>query len=261
MAQHPRILAAGHVASTIAQTARNGFDLIMMPTHAGVFRRMLLGSTTARVLDEADCPVETSLYAETIVPRPVQHRELVCAVGLSQDSERVLRFAHRAAQETGSNLRIIHAIQSADPRLPIRLDLEETIQSEEQKQVRERIRALQRKVGSNAQVQIAVGPVRDGAGGKTVRRRRIDHRPEPAAGLSGASARPDLLDGARLTVSRDQRLIRSMIPANCRTRCVRFGVERPPLGFLISPHTAPWVRANGLSHGTRDGACSLDPGT
>jgi len=36
----PRILASGDAASEIAQVARNGrFDLIIMPTHAGIFRR------------------------------------------------------------------------------------------------------------------------------------------------------------------------------------------------------------------------------
>jgi nucleotide-binding universal stress UspA family protein len=43
-----RILVAGEAAARIAEVARErGFDLIIMPTHAGVFRTMLLGSTTA----------------------------------------------------------------------------------------------------------------------------------------------------------------------------------------------------------------------
>ena len=51
----PRILLAGGAASLIAQTAKEKqFDLIVMPTHAGRFRRMLLGSTTAKVLDDAE---------------------------------------------------------------------------------------------------------------------------------------------------------------------------------------------------------------
>ncbi|PYU43615.1 MAG: hypothetical protein DMG56_00190 [Acidobacteria bacterium] len=37
-----------------------------MPTHAGLFRRTLLGSTAAKVLNEADCPVLTTQHAETI---------------------------------------------------------------------------------------------------------------------------------------------------------------------------------------------------
>jgi hypothetical protein len=66
-----------------------------MPTHAGTFRRMLLGSTTAKVLNDADCPVATSGDGETIAPRPLEHREWLCTIGLGEDSERVLRYAQR----------------------------------------------------------------------------------------------------------------------------------------------------------------------
>jgi nucleotide-binding universal stress UspA family protein len=42
----PRILLSGVTATQITHLARtNGFDLIIMPTHAGRFRRTLLGST------------------------------------------------------------------------------------------------------------------------------------------------------------------------------------------------------------------------
>ncbi len=160
-ARHPRILESGDVSAKITQTARNGHDLIMMPTHAGVFRRMLLGSTTAKVLNDADCPVETSRHVETIAPRPPEHRECLCAIGFTEDSERVLRFAHQLSVQAGAGLRILHAIQSADPRLPVQLDLEEQIQSGERRLARERIEELQRKVGSRAQVRIAVGPVKE----------------------------------------------------------------------------------------------------
>jgi nucleotide-binding universal stress UspA family protein len=161
ISQHARILVAGDAGAQIAQIARNGFDLIIMPTHAGTFRRMLLGSTTAKVLNDADCPVLTSAHAQTIAPRPLEHREWLCAIGLSEDSERVLRFARRAAAEADCNLHIIHAIQATSPNLPIQLDLEEQIQSEERKQVRQSIADLQRRVGSQAPVRIAVGPIKE----------------------------------------------------------------------------------------------------
>jgi len=157
----PRILESGDAAAKITETARRGFQLIMMPTHAGVFRRALLGSTTAKVLNDADCPVATSRHAETISPRPMEHREWVCAIALTGDSERVLRMAHQFSAEAGAHLRILHAIQSADPGLPVQLDLEEHIQSAERRQAREQIEALKRKVGSNAPARIAVGPLKE----------------------------------------------------------------------------------------------------
>lgn len=159
--EYPRILVTGDAAKEIAQIARRGFDLVIMPTHAGTFRRMLLGSTTAKVLDDVDCPVVTSRHAETIAPRPLEHREWLCTIGLGEDSERVLRYAHQAAAEARSNLHIVHAIQASDPSLPIRFDLEEEIQSEERQEARERIADLQRRVGSQAPVRIVVGPIKD----------------------------------------------------------------------------------------------------
>jgi nucleotide-binding universal stress UspA family protein len=161
LSEYPRILVTGDAAKEIAQIARSGFDLIIMPTHAGTFRRMLLGSTTAKILDDVDCPVVTSRHAETIAPRPLEHREWLCTIGLGEDSERVLRYAHQAAAEARSNLHIVHAIQATDPSLPVRLELEEEIQSEERQEARERIADLQRRVGSQAPVRIVVGPIKD----------------------------------------------------------------------------------------------------
>ena len=90
----PRLLVEGEAGARIAKVARDcGFDLIIMPTHACAFRRMLLGSTTAKVLNDADCMVMTTQHAETMLPRPREHREWVCAIGLSAASERVLRIA------------------------------------------------------------------------------------------------------------------------------------------------------------------------
>jgi nucleotide-binding universal stress UspA family protein len=161
-AECPRILRDGDAATQIADVARkDGFDLICMPTHAGMFRRMLLGSTTAKVLNDADCPVVTSKHAQTIAPRPLEHREWICAVGFDEDSERVLRYATQGAAEARANMTIIHSIHSSDPNLPVRLDLENEIESEEQQRARQRIGDLQRKIGSAAPVRIVVGPIKD----------------------------------------------------------------------------------------------------
>ncbi len=157
----PRILKSGDVAANIAETARHGFDLIMMPTHAGVFRRTLLGSTTAKVLDAADCPVETSLHAEEIRPRHTGHREWAIAIGFSDDSQRVLRYAHAISAQAKSHLTIVHAVPGLDRKLPVRLGLEEEIQSAETRQALERIAELQKRVGSNAPVRMVAGPVKD----------------------------------------------------------------------------------------------------
>jgi nucleotide-binding universal stress UspA family protein len=162
VAQCPRILASGDAATEIARVAREDrFDLIIMPTHSGIFRQMLLGSTTAKVINDADCPVLTSRHAQTIAPRPLEHREWLCAIGLSSNSERVLRFASQAAAQAHSKLSIIHAVQGGDPDLPIQLDLREEVLSGAGLEARRRIAELQQIVGTDVPVRVAVGSVKE----------------------------------------------------------------------------------------------------
>ena len=116
----------------------------MMPTHAGRFRRMLLGSTTAKVLDDADCPVWTAEHAETKTPRSLDHRVWVCAIVLRPDSERVLRLASRAAVAAGAKLSLIHVTRDGG-----------------EKDARGRLEELQKTAGSDATVHIASGPVKE----------------------------------------------------------------------------------------------------
>jgi nucleotide-binding universal stress UspA family protein len=161
-AEFPRILTSGDAATEIARVAREDrFDLIIMPTHSGIFRQMLLGSTTAKVINDADCPVLTSRHAQTIAPRPLEHREWLCAVGLSSNSERVLRFASQVAAQAHGKLSIIHAVQAGDTDLPIQLDLREEIRSAERQEANRRIANLQQMIGVDAPVRIAVGQVKE----------------------------------------------------------------------------------------------------
>jgi nucleotide-binding universal stress UspA family protein len=155
-------LLPGLAATQITQFARtNGFDLIIMLTHAGRFRRMLLGSTTAKVLNDADCPVLTTQHAETISPRQPEHREWVCAIGLDSDSQRVLRYASQVAESVHANLTLVHAIPASGPDLPVELDLEQRLQSAKREAASRRIGELQSAAGSHARASIAVGPIRD----------------------------------------------------------------------------------------------------
>jgi nucleotide-binding universal stress UspA family protein len=151
-----RLLLAGDAGGVIVETARKGkFDLIIMPTHAGRFRRMLLGSTTTRVLNGADCPVLTTEHAATGKPRSLEHRNWVCGIGLSEDSERVLRYATNASLAAGAKLFAIHVIQMS------KVDAETRGPSEEEQQARQRIAELQNAIGLDASVRVALGPVRE----------------------------------------------------------------------------------------------------
>jgi nucleotide-binding universal stress UspA family protein len=162
VAQCPRILASGDAATEIARVAREDrFDLIIMPTHSGIFRQMLLGSTTAKVINDSDCPVLTSRHAQTIAPRPLEHREWLCAIGLSSNSGKVLRFASQVAAQARGKLSIIHAVQAGDTDLPIRLDLREEVLSATRLEARRRIAELQQMVGTDVPVRVAVGSIKE----------------------------------------------------------------------------------------------------
>ncbi|MFY9691057.1 MAG: universal stress protein [Candidatus Acidiferrales bacterium] len=157
--QSERFLAFGDVADEITQMANAGaFDLIMMPTHAGRFRRMLLGSTTAKVLIDANCLVLTSEHAEAIVPKPLETRRWLCAISLNDDSERVLRAASEAAEATGARLSLIHPIQVSHFGLPRELGRDDELDLLDAREARRRAEQLQRAIGSNAPFQIAAGP-------------------------------------------------------------------------------------------------------
>lgn len=91
-------------------------------------------------------------------PRP---REWLCAIDLSPDSERVLRFAHDSAVQGRAKLHIIHAIQGGDPNLRHQFGLAEQLYSAEAEQARQRIAQLQHEVGSDAPVRVVVGSVKD----------------------------------------------------------------------------------------------------
>jgi nucleotide-binding universal stress UspA family protein len=155
------MLLSGEAATQIAEFARTGgFDLIIMPTHADRFRRMLLGSTTTKVVNDAECPVMTTEHAEEITPRPLEHREWVCAIGLSGDSERVLRLASRAAAEVGAKLSVIHAVRNGDSA-STHWSHRTQLDSAEKQEASRRLEELQKTVGSDATVRIAIGPVKE----------------------------------------------------------------------------------------------------
>ena len=67
------IVDRGEPAHVIAEHARKDrAHLIMMPTHGyGPFRRMLLGSITAKVLHDAECPVWTDVHDEISFARQI----------------------------------------------------------------------------------------------------------------------------------------------------------------------------------------------
>ncbi|SPE38157.1 UspA domain protein [Candidatus Sulfopaludibacter sp. SbA3] len=115
-----RVVLEGDPAHLIVQYARQiDAGLIVMPTHGhGPFRRFLLGSVTAKVIHDAECPVWTGPHMEDApLPETICFCRVLCAVDLGLDSRAVLGWASAFAREYGSELATVHAIPSSNTRL------------------------------------------------------------------------------------------------------------------------------------------------
>lgn len=155
-----RVLLHGEAASRIAEYAHaHAFDLIMLPTHGyGRFRRLMLGSVTAKVLHDAACPVWTGVHMEQ-VPRleDIAFRKIVCAIDLDELSCPTLRWATEFASEFGAGLTVVHAVPAAK-------DVGSLYADEQAKEkligrAAQRIEAVKDCVGSRAEVSIVADDV------------------------------------------------------------------------------------------------------
>jgi nucleotide-binding universal stress UspA family protein len=115
-----RVCVAGDPGSTIVGTAQSWEpDLIMMPTRGfGDFRRHLLGSVTAKVLHDLQCPAWTSIHAETALAlAEICCRRVLCAVDFTERSRCILEWAAWLTGEFQAVLGIVHAMAAVDPSL------------------------------------------------------------------------------------------------------------------------------------------------
>ena len=112
-----RELLEGDPAHTIVETAgQQNVDLIMMPTHGyGAFRRFLIGSVTAKVLHDSECPVWTGAHLEAAPSREFAIGHVLCAVDLSPRSPGTIQWAAQLAAEFGARLTLCHVTPAAGP--------------------------------------------------------------------------------------------------------------------------------------------------
>jgi len=103
-------LLEGDPASRIVEFAqREQVGLIVMPTHGyGPFRRFILGSNTAKVLHDADCPVWTGVHIAEAPAHPIGLRHILCAVDLGEQSVKALAWADWLRGLFGARLTLMH---------------------------------------------------------------------------------------------------------------------------------------------------------
>jgi len=108
-----KIAKVGDPAEVITDFAHaHGVDLIMMPTHGrGVFRRLLLGSVTAKVLHDAQCPVWTDAHVpETGSNLAGLCHRILCAVDTDSRDIPVARWARDFGKELAAEVHLVNAI-------------------------------------------------------------------------------------------------------------------------------------------------------
>ena len=151
-----RVLLHGDPASKIVELAhQERVDLIAMPTHGyGQFRRFILGSNTAKVLHDADCPIWTSVHIEETPPMTAPFAKILCAVDLGPQSARTLAWASWLQREFHGHLTLIHAIAAHaealdEPDLSWRTGIREIAEEE--------LLRLQRETGAEADLLLEAG--------------------------------------------------------------------------------------------------------
>jgi nucleotide-binding universal stress UspA family protein len=153
-----RITDSGDPGYRITEFAHtHAVDFVMMPTHGvGAFRSLLLGSTTAKVLHDARCPVWTAAHTEIQHARPAP-KTVLCAIDAKVESKTLLRWAADFSQRIGATLMLLHVVNpiSDGPRLERARVLQEEVRQAAQMQVM----SMQAAAGVDAPLHIAVGSI------------------------------------------------------------------------------------------------------
>ncbi len=154
-----RVVVEGDAAQAIDEYAReHGIDLIMMATHGyGLFRTLLLGSVTAKVLHDTSCPVWTGVHVEDTPAVSPEFATIMCAVDRTEDSLPTMRFACRLAQDNQAKLFLVHAIPGAEvaPEKYFDTDLRQYLEED----ARKTIAKLQETAGVMAPLCLGAGEV------------------------------------------------------------------------------------------------------
>jgi len=107
-----RVVESGDAALRVEEFAHNcDVDLVMMPTHGlGVFRVLLSGSVTSKVLHDVRCPVWTAAHAD-VQHTPELPRAILCAIDATNEGVPLVQYAALLSKRVGATLSVLHVVE------------------------------------------------------------------------------------------------------------------------------------------------------
>ena len=151
-----RVVLEGDPARQIVDYAQGQkVGLIVMPTHRyGPFRQFIVGSITAKVLHDSDCPAWTGVHLEEAPPaQAMPFGNIVCAIDLGPQSCKALEWATAIQKEFGARLTVVHAMACSQEGEPA----DDHWRVEMQQTVRDDLARLQQRAGTQADLVIESG--------------------------------------------------------------------------------------------------------
>jgi nucleotide-binding universal stress UspA family protein len=91
----------------------------------------------------------------------MEHREWLCAIDLKANSEGLLRYAAGFAAAAGARLSLIHVISEGDGKPPSEVGPGDGVRSWKEREALRQIEDLQSRVGCQAPVRVAAGPIKE----------------------------------------------------------------------------------------------------
>ena len=188
-----KLVDHGEAAQKIIECASaNQVDLIMIPTQGmGIYRRLILGSTSAKVLHDADCPVWTGVHLENAPTlEAVACQRILCAVDLKSSSARVLDWATHLAEEYQAELTLLHVTPGSETR-------------DARSEARHALEHLREAARARAFTDGGGGcPEGGGPSGRGAESRSAGDRPQVGGGRTGTAGHDGLLHHPAIAVPR-----------------------------------------------------------
>jgi nucleotide-binding universal stress UspA family protein len=153
-----RLTAVGDPAVKIAEFTRdNPVDLVMIPTHGhGLFRSLLLGSVTSKVLHDVHCPVWTAAHAEKQHAQELP-RKILCALDGTGKTLALAQWAADFGRQVGASVQLLHVVRPISDWLS--LETEQALQEELRGEARNRIESSLKSAGLDLPLRVAVGEI------------------------------------------------------------------------------------------------------